>query len=1096
MINQENLCPICLKLFNDPRRMPCKHIYCFKCIPRLHRRALDTKDQIVLECRICIMQYAFKNWSTLKHYATLNCVPYVAALQFDNASTSATKSSCSICFKVINTDPNVDHLELCIHCNKKICCECLIDHRMALKKNILQNINQYHLFLRNNQHIVQQTKTKLENMTIHMDFCAVELIDQIDTYCESIFTRIDEQKFQEETNSSSGYESIAEQRSSDLDESMNEQSALQNDIRLTEPSAMPIHLLGELISSDSTLLTLPTARLLWSITCSVRPQHIVFECESLKLFTSNEYGYISVYSYTKLNICLIDTFHLEYNEKSQPIMIKSIAASTFSLVVSFYSSMESILHFYSHKGHLLHSVSSSNEYISQMRFDHNNLWCLELISSTLFYYSLESNNIIDKNLPEQTQFILFKQKSFDPFRFAINELVVAIMDRALTGIILLFNKQTASYLKQIKCPLIGFQPCEIELTNQLLIYRFPHTILLTQLDNEQFIEEINANKNLNITKCKSHKEILLIKIRHKMPIFTRDFVSCHVNSFESHLYKDPVMLICSHVFCRSCCLELAKMSNDQSITCPTCSTRIPFDNIDRFANNLISHGTLATMVQQYLRDENNHRICSSCQHSYRNDSFGNLCKTCKIDNENVKTKIMQKIAECDDLLENSIGISLESIHEQANQLYEIIDQQTTSFFQQIDQYQEELENLLTTQQKTNDMNALKHQPIDIDAVTRLVEPKLNALRSCNNFLENINVEKEIKRLNDVADRQLRLFKHRADIVPILSAPTENPSDNIFGEFISKSTESESQASSLSFNQSMINTHGDTSLQSIPPKLPMWTVVIKALPTHLCVYPLGKSTIIFSCSTTGSISLLSYISPVTYDSPRYIRSFNLFPRHIHYVVQSFTVFNRFMLAHVHRKYDNGALFFFTHDGMLEYGPIELSNPIRQYMADENRLWAIDSITQTVFFHEQPLFRDDISSILSKRDIFITFDDQSNFVPIRMALNQQLLAVLGKDLQQVFIYNKISRERIFTSHFSAGINMNIWDIGLFPRDNSLLLKFDWQFDGNVKRSLFIHFNTKNQSVGRIEGKYCLGSVIGPNKEIILGLNHRTGIIRCYT
>ncbi|CAF1574643.1 unnamed protein product [Rotaria magnacalcarata] len=512
MINQENLCPICLKLFNDPRRMPCEHIYCLKCIPRLHRRVLDTKDQIVLECRICTMQYGFKNWSTLKHYAALNCVPYIAALQFDNASTSATKSSCSICFKMINTDPNVDHLELCTHCNKKICWECLIDHRMALKKNILQNINQYHLFLRNNQHIVQQTKIKFENMKIHMDLCAVELIDQVDTYCESVLTRIDKQKFQEETNSSSGYESIAEQRSSDLDESMNEQSALQNDITLTEPSAMPIHLIGELVSSDSTLLTSSTARLLWSIVCSLRPQHMVFECESLRLFTSTEYGYISVYSYTKLNICLIDTFHLEYNEKSQPIVIKSIAASTFSLVVTFYSSMESILHFYSHKGHLLHSISSCNEYISQIRFDHNNLWCLELISSTLFYYSLESNNIIDKNLPEKTQFILFKQKSFDPFRFAINEFVVAIMDRALTGIILLFNKQTASYLKQIRCPLTGFQPCEIELTNQLLIYRFPHSILLTQLDNEQFIEEINATKNLNITKCKSHKEILLVSM--------------------------------------------------------------------------------------------------------------------------------------------------------------------------------------------------------------------------------------------------------------------------------------------------------------------------------------------------------------------------------------------------------------------------------------------------------------------------------------------------------------------------------------------------------------------------------------------------------
>jgi hypothetical protein len=49
-----------------------------------------------------------------------------------------------------------------------------------------------------------------------------------------------------------------------------------------------------------------------------------------------------------------------------------------------------------------------------------------------------------------------------------------------------------------------------------------------------------------------------------MPLFTRDFVSCHAKPFQSHLYNDPVMLICSHVFCRSCCLELAEMSKDQS----------------------------------------------------------------------------------------------------------------------------------------------------------------------------------------------------------------------------------------------------------------------------------------------------------------------------------------------------------------------------------------------------------------------------------------------------------------------------------------------------------------------------------------------------
>jgi hypothetical protein len=294
---------------------------------------------------------------------------------------------------------------------------------------------------------------------------------------------------------------------------------------------------------------------------------------------------------------------------------------------------------------------------------------------------------------------------------------------------------------------------------------------------------------------------------------------------------------------------------------------------------------------------------------------------------------------------------------------------------------------------------------------------------------------------------------------------------------------------------MINAYGDTSLQSIPPKLPMWTIILKALPTYLCVYPLGKSTLIFSCSSNGIISLLTYISPVTYDSPRYIRSFNLFPDETRVFVQSFTVFNRFMLLHIQQKNENGLLYFFTHDGILEHEPIQLFNPIGQYLADENRLWAIDSITKTIFFHAQPLFTHEISSIISKRDHFISFDDQSNFLPFRLAINHQLLAILSNDLQQVFIYDKISRERIFTSHFTAGTSMNIRDIGLFPRDNSLLLRFDWSFDGNVKRSLFIHFNTKNQSVGRIEGKHCLGVVIGPNKEILIGFNLRTGIIRCY-
>jgi hypothetical protein len=288
---------------------------------------------------------------------------------------------------------------------------------------------------------------------------------------------------------------------------------------------IPIHLLGELISSDSNFLTpllnSSTSQILWKMTYSFHPSHLVFEPDSSKLFICGHQGHVSVYSYTTSSLSLIDTFHLQNNENSQPVIIKSLAASSSSLFVILNSSIKSILHFYSHNGLLLHFLSFFNEYISQIRFDNNYLWCLELISSSLFYFPVQSDNIINK----KTRFISFKQQSFNPFRFALNQTLVAIMDRASTGIILLYNKQTTSYLKQIKSPLIDFVPCDIELTNQLLIYRFPHIILLTQLDNEQSIEKIDANKNLNITIGKSDREVLVSTSTDDNNIF---IIQCYV----------------------------------------------------------------------------------------------------------------------------------------------------------------------------------------------------------------------------------------------------------------------------------------------------------------------------------------------------------------------------------------------------------------------------------------------------------------------------------------------------------------------------------------------------------------------------------------
>jgi len=93
---------------------------------------------------------------------------------------------------------------------------------------------------------------------------------------------------------------------------------------------------------------------------------------------------------------------------------------------------------------------------------------------------------------------------------------------------------------------------------------------------------------------------------------------------------------------------------------------------------------------------------------------------------------------------------------------------------------------------------------------------------------------------------------------------------------------------------------------------------------------------------------------------------LFNHLLYLIVLCFYIFNK--------KNENGSLYFFTHDGILEHEPIELINPIRQYLADEKYLWAIDSITQTIFYHVQPLFTHEISSMISKHDDFISFNNQ--------------------------------------------------------------------------------------------------------------------------
>lgn len=241
------------------------------------------------------------------------------------------------------------------------------------------------------------------------------------------------------------------------------------------------------------------------MTLSSLPFYLIFEPKSSKLFISGQQGDISVYRYTKTHLALIDSFRLLSTEQSQLISIKSLTVSENFLLVMCHSSIQSILYLYSHQGHLLHTLLFFNEYISQIRADNEQLWCLELISSSLFYFPIQST----VHFRNKTTFIFFKDQSFDPYRFALNQTLVAILDRTTRGVLRLYHRQKWTFFKQINSPSNNSEAYDIELTNQFLIYRSSHRLIFFQFNSEQILEEVLTNNNICITTGKSPNEILI-----------------------------------------------------------------------------------------------------------------------------------------------------------------------------------------------------------------------------------------------------------------------------------------------------------------------------------------------------------------------------------------------------------------------------------------------------------------------------------------------------------------------------------------------------------------------------------------------------------
>ena len=156
----------------------------------------------------------------------------------------------------------------------------------------------------------------------------------------------------------------------------------------------------------------------------------------------------------------------------------------------------------------------------------------------------------------------------------------------------------------------------------------------------------------------------------------REIVSCRAESTNLHIYDDPVMLSCGHVFCRSCSMNFAVKSRDHTAVCPTCHRRIQFENLREFADRLVPHETLATMVKTHLDEQN----------------------------ETIKMKIIQTMDLCEEMFNNNKIETITNLRDQLKMSNEILRQRVNDLEEKFVEYERELKGILNDQEETNEMN--------------------------------------------------------------------------------------------------------------------------------------------------------------------------------------------------------------------------------------------------------------------------------------------------------------------------------------------------------------------------------------------------------
>ena len=114
-------CPICVSRFDDPRALPCQHVFCYSCLKTI---ATSNKLCSMITCPLCRLIYPYNNSPdqfprSYTHKQLLDLIPIDYMI----------KGKCSKCKKVHS-------LNFCPCCGYHLCSNCMKNDRENLLINL------------------------------------------------------------------------------------------------------------------------------------------------------------------------------------------------------------------------------------------------------------------------------------------------------------------------------------------------------------------------------------------------------------------------------------------------------------------------------------------------------------------------------------------------------------------------------------------------------------------------------------------------------------------------------------------------------------------------------------------------------------------------------------------------------------------------------------------------------------------------------------------------------------------------------------------------------------------------------------------------